>query len=102
MHQASPEKQPLQVLLNRTLFSVLAQTGCLTLVIALTALAAGLWLDTRLDTRPWITVVMVVLSAPVAFVVIYFRVKAATAHLNKPPAQTEGVVKEEEIGDRKT
>lgn len=43
-----------------------AQIGCLTLVIVLGALGAGLLLDKWLGTRPWFTLGLVLASIPVS------------------------------------
>jgi F0F1-type ATP synthase assembly protein I len=40
------------------------QTGCVTVVIALGALAIGLWLDGRLNTKPLFTLCLLGLSIP--------------------------------------
>jgi len=80
----SQGKQPYKYLVNKKVISILIQTGCLTFVIALGAILTGLWLDNRLQTRPWLTMLLVLISAPIAFVFVYLRVKTATANLNKP------------------
>lgn len=47
------------------LLGVIGQVGCLTLVIILVALVAGLWLDNQFQTRPLFALVLVLASVPV-------------------------------------
>jgi hypothetical protein len=64
-----------------------AQIGCLTMVIILAALALGLWLDSRLNTRPWLTLGLVLASIPVSIVALV-RVALATARrVQLPPSE---------------
>lgn len=51
-----------------------AQIGCLTVVVILLALGAGLWLDSRLGTKPWFTLGLVLASIPVS---LYMMVRVA-------------------------
>ncbi len=46
------------------MMGLLGQVGCVTLVLVLVALAAGLWLDSRFDTRPVFTLVLLLASVP--------------------------------------
>jgi uncharacterized membrane protein len=52
---------------------VLAQVGCLTVIILLAALGGGLLLDTRFNSRPLFTLVLVLGSIPVT-VYLLFRI----------------------------
>jgi multisubunit Na+/H+ antiporter MnhG subunit len=61
-----------------TLITVVTQVGCLTPLIILGALFAGLWLDRVLATKPIFTIIFIVISAPVSVYVLYRIVKAAT------------------------
>jgi magnesium-transporting ATPase (P-type) len=51
--------------LQMALLGVIGQVGCLTLVIILVALVAGLWLDNQFQTRPLFALVLVLASVPV-------------------------------------
>lgn len=42
------------------------QIGCVTIVILGVALLAGLWLDQQLNTRPWLTVILLLVSLPLS------------------------------------
>jgi F0F1-type ATP synthase assembly protein I len=85
-----------QKLLNLTMAGVAAQVGCLTLVIVLGAVLAGLWLDGRYGTRPWFTLGLVIVSIPVSlaamFVVVRLAISKIKANPEVPKTQpTEGV-----------
>jgi hypothetical protein len=55
-----------------------AQIGCLTVVVILLALGAGLWLDSRLGTKPWFTLGLVLASIPVSlYMVVRLALSAA-------------------------
>lgn len=67
--------------MNLALFGVAAQSGCLTLVIVLVALLGGLWLDAQFQTRPMLTILLVLLSIPVSLITMFFVVRLATAKI---------------------
>jgi len=71
-----------------------AQIGCLTVVIILGALALGLWLDSRFDTRPWFTLGLVLASIPVSLIALV-RVALATARRAQPPRREEEMENED-------
>lgn len=95
------------MLLNRTVVSVLAQAGCLTVIIALGSLLIGILLDNIFDTKPRLTALFFAGSLPLAMAAIYWRVKAATAHLSQTTgqkaagSQETGNTQEETTSDRK-
>jgi F0F1-type ATP synthase assembly protein I len=66
---------------NTILATVVGQVGCLTPLILLGALFAGLWLDRQFDTKPLFTILFIVGSAPVSVFVLYRIVRMATAKL---------------------
>jgi uncharacterized membrane protein (DUF485 family) len=80
-----PENKRGQYAFNLTLAAVAGQVGCLTLVIVLAALFGGLWLDSRLNSRPTFTIVLMVASIPVTLIVMFLVVRAATSHLRDNP-----------------
>lgn len=51
---------------NMALVGVAGQAGCLTVMIIFLALFAGMFLDSRLDTHPVLTIGLVLLSVPVS------------------------------------
>lgn len=60
-----PERARAEQALRLMVAGVIGQVGCLTLVIILLALLAGLWLDSRFDTRPLFVLILVLGSVPV-------------------------------------
>lgn len=67
--------------LNLTLAGIAGQVGCLTLVIVLAAVFGGLWLDARFQTRPMITLILVIASIPISLVLMFLVVRGATAKI---------------------
>jgi F0F1-type ATP synthase assembly protein I len=66
---------------NTMLATVVGQVGCLTPLILIGALFAGLWLDRQFDTKPLFTILFIVGSAPISVFVLYKIVRMATAKL---------------------
>jgi uncharacterized protein (DUF983 family) len=89
------DKSTLPVLIDTTAIKVLTQVGCITFIIGAIAIFGGLWVDTQLGTRPWITVLLVTISMPIVMWVIYkvtisgTRHLADTKHLNKSQDRKE-------------
>lgn len=52
------------------LLGVTGQVGCVTLLVIAAALAAGLWLDRQLNTRPMFTLVLVLGSIPITLLLM--------------------------------
>jgi MFS-type transporter involved in bile tolerance (Atg22 family) len=69
--------------LNLTLAGIAGQVGCLTLVIVLGAVFGGMWLDARFQTRPMITLILVIASIPVSLVLMFLVVRGATAKIKE-------------------
>ena len=69
---------------NLTLAAVAGQVGCLTLTIIIVALFGGLWIDSRLDTRPLATIILMVVSVPITVVTMIWVVKKATGKMILP------------------
>jgi F0F1-type ATP synthase assembly protein I len=79
---------------NAILATVVGQVGCLTPLILLGALFAGLWLDRQFDTKPLFTILLIVGSAPFSVFVLYWIVRMATAKLK---TDNRGKISEEEV-----
>lgn len=75
------DKQPAAHVMSPTALVILGKIGCLTFIIALAALLGGLWLDSYLGTRPWLTVVLVGLSVPVVMALTIKITLSGTKHL---------------------
>jgi len=73
---------------NLALAAVAGQVGCVTLIIVIVALIAGLWLDNRLDTRPIFMVIFLIGSVPLTVVVMLLIVKSVTARI-KPSSVSQ-------------
>ena len=72
--------------LNMTIAALVGQVGCLTLVIVLAAVLAGLWLDGRFGTRPWFTIGLVAVSLPISLVVMIVVARSAVKKIKTGPA----------------
>jgi hypothetical protein len=57
---------PVQSTDSLALAGVAGQAGCVTLIVVIAALVAGLWLDNQLGTRPIVTILLVLASVPVS------------------------------------
>lgn len=91
------DRDQAQRALNLTLAMVAGQVGCLTLIIVVAALFAGLWLDNQFHTRPLFTLILMIASVPVTIVVMYRVATAATARI-KPPGAGKDTNKEDTNG----
>jgi hypothetical protein len=93
----SPQTEPSdrrRYWMNLTLATVAGQVGCLTLVIILAAVFGGMSLDAQFQTRPWITLTLLVVSIPISLGVMFFVVRAAISRIkpgpsDKKPARSE-------------
>ncbi len=85
-----------QYLLNMTLAVVAGQVGCLTLLIVLASVFAGLWLDNHFQTRPILTLALVLVSIPISLVIMFIVARAAVERLRKQVEKPLTVEQEEE------
>lgn len=74
-----------------------AQIGCLTVVIILLALGAGLWLDSRLGTKPWFTLGLVLASIPLSLFMVVRMALSVARRAYPPEEQKERGT--EDVGD---
>lgn len=88
-----PGKGRNQYFLNMTLAAVVSQVGCLTVVVIIGALLAGLWLDSRLDSKPFMTIIFLAASAPVTVIGMLWIVRKATGKI-KPVDPDDGFKEE--------
>lgn len=86
-----PSSQSKQYAKNLVIAAVVSQVGCLTIVVVVGALLMGLWVDAQLGTRPWGTVVMLLLSVPVTLILMFWIVGRLTRGLRPVPS----ILKEE-------
>ncbi len=59
-----------QTISNSFLIVLITQVGCLTLLIILASLGAGVWLDKTLGTRPLFTLVLLLAGTPLSVIVM--------------------------------
>jgi len=76
---------------NLTLAGIAGQVGCLTLVIIAGALLLGLWLDAQFNSRPLITLILLVVSVPISLGTMFFVVRQAVKRIksNVPAQKTD-------------
>lgn len=96
-----PGTEPLTIL-NRAVLVVATQVGCLTLVLILVSSIVGIWLDRTLQTLPLFTILFLVGSMPVSWVMIFWLVNRAKKSLMQQPFTSKNRVFqwEESDGDR--
>lgn len=71
------------------------QVGCLTFIVAGLFTFIGFWLDAQFETKPWLTLGMLILSVPLTLSLVYMTVKA------RVEKSEETALKEEWAGDEK-
>lgn len=77
----SPKNKRKQYIFNMTLAVMAGQVGCLTMIIVLSAVFLGLWLDARFQTRPTMTIILVLASVPISVIVMIIIARAAVKRL---------------------
>ena len=78
--------------INTLLIVLIGQMGCLTLVVILVTVLAGLWLDTTFHTKPVFTLVLLLAGIPLSVILMVFVGRKALAKLKE----------QEEPGQKKT
>jgi F0F1-type ATP synthase assembly protein I len=89
-----PKKNEKQYTLNMVLAAVTGQVGCLTSLIVVIALIAGLWLDNSLQTRPTFTILFVILSVPITLVMMVWVVRKTTSRITSASEQNSSDTQE--------
>lgn len=91
-----PKKSPLGP--NLALYTVGGQIGCVTLIIVFAALFAGIGLDKLFGTKPVLTLILTLGSAPLSLFITYRLAMRAVKNVNqnKPSADQPNQVEEEE------
>jgi magnesium-transporting ATPase (P-type) len=75
--------------LSFTLALVIGQAGCVTLVIVILAVLAGLWLDKALGTRPTFTLILILGSIPVSLFTLVKVLKTALPKMEATARESE-------------
>lgn len=99
--QQPPGKPPsAQIMQQASLFLIGGEVGCLTLIIVLAAVFGGLYLDNLFGTKPVLTLIFVLGSAPLALVLTFWVATRAVKRYTPPKkstlAQPEKIYDEEE------
>lgn len=91
-----PERPKPAAVVSRSLIiasGIAWQVGCVTILIVGAALAGGLWLDQQLNTKPLLTVLLLLVSVPFSlFLVMRIALSAAR--------QLEQIQREDSNDDR--
>jgi hypothetical protein len=75
-------KAPRNEILNFTIIGVVAQLGCVTLVIVLAAVFGGLWLDAQfLQGKHWFTAGLLFASIPVSILSMLYLARLAVSKI---------------------
>jgi hypothetical protein len=96
------EHKPLQsVSASMPVIALGGQIGCVTLVVVLAAAFGGIWLDNLLDTKPLLTLILVLGAAPLSLYLTYLMAVRAINKVNLPLPQDEKTetLKEDETGE---
>jgi F0F1-type ATP synthase assembly protein I len=73
MDENNPKTPPVATL-NQSLIQggkIGLQIGCAGVVLTIGALLLGLWLDGQLHTKPWVTIVLLIVSMPISVYVVF-------------------------------
>ena len=70
-------------ILNTLLIVMIGQVGCLTLIIILASVFAGLWLDNQFGTKPVFTLVLLFAGIPVSVLVMLVVARRTLAQLKE-------------------
>ncbi len=66
---------------NLALAAVSGLAGCFTLVVVVGAVFLGLWLDSQFESKPLVTVILVIISIPVSIIGMFVIVRAAVSRI---------------------
>ncbi|MEO5886833.1 MAG: AtpZ/AtpI family protein [Anaerolineales bacterium] len=72
------------------LAGVLGIGGLITLGIVIVFLLGGLWLDRIMDTRPFFTLLLMIVSAPISIFAMYRVAMSSISKINPPVKRTDG------------
>lgn len=78
----SSKNNPWLSVFNFRTFAVGGEVGCVTLIIVLGAVFGGLWLDGVLNTKPLITIILVIGSIPLSLFLTYWIAIRAVNRIN--------------------
>ena len=87
-----------QRVVNLAIAGIVGQVGCITLLVIVGALFGGLWLDSRFQTRPVLTIVLLIASIPVSLVIMFAIVRAGIARIRPQISEPKNNREEADIG----
>ena len=70
------------------LIVLVGQVGCLTLVIVLAGVTAGMWLDGHFHSRPWFTLALLLAGIPLSVLLMLLVARRTLSRLNRENALT--------------
>jgi F0F1-type ATP synthase assembly protein I len=70
-------------ILNTLLIVMIGQVGCLTLVVILASVFAGLWLDDVFGTKPILTLVLLFAGIPLSVILMLYVARKTLARLKE-------------------
>ena len=73
---------------NLSLAAIAAQAGCATLIVVITALLIGLWVDSRFDQRGPFTIGLLCLSVPISLFLMLKITLGAISRIQPQPVRT--------------
>jgi hypothetical protein len=101
MSSQTPNPDRKRNVINMTLAVFAGQVGCVTLLILAVTLLGGSALDSWLNTKPWITVALVVISVPLSLYLMFQLSAKAIAKIQaSAPEQKTTPEKEENLGGK--
>lgn len=80
MAQSDPQRKNI---VNTILIVLIGQVGCLTLAVILGSVLLGLWLDRLFDTRPVITLALLIAGIPLSVFLMLFVSRRTLAKLRE-------------------
>jgi F0F1-type ATP synthase assembly protein I len=99
-NSSPPEKNPWLAAFDPKVLTVGGEVGCATLVIVLISVFGGIWLDNLLGTKPFLTISLVLLSAPLSLALTFWIATRAVRDIKSPPkSENEKSGKENTTGE---
>lgn len=84
-----PDNDRGEYLRNMAFAAMAGQAGCASVIVIIGALFLGIWLDGVFDTRPALTLALVLTSVPVSLVLMVYMALQSTKKITPPkPGKT--------------
>ncbi len=101
MSSQSPNPDRKRNVIMMTMAAFAGQMGCVVLLIVIAALVGGMALDGWLNTKPWLTVILLVVSVPISLYIMFQLSAKAIAKIQAvAPSQKTTPDKEENLGGK--